>query len=221
MTRAPRPAVKVTTLLRTAAVVLTGTIAASEFAHWRSSKWYMPSHPPTSGPCALIVLGFPTRLNGEPHPVQIWRVDLAKRAFKALGASKVVFSGGPSKGRPAEAEAMAAYARRHWLPPDTIAVETAAVSTWQNIQFSLPLVNNYARVAIVSDPLHAARARRYMRAQDLEVANRLVSAGEYRLLEHCWLKIAFVVHEMYITARGTLRARSISGGASPTLPARL
>jgi uncharacterized SAM-binding protein YcdF (DUF218 family) len=217
VTRQAKPTVKVTTLLRTAAVMVAGTIAASEYAHWRSSKWYMPQHPPTSGPCALIVLGFPTRLNGEPHPVQVWRVDLARRAFDALGASRVVFSGGPSKGRPAEAEAMAAYARRKFMPPEAIEVETAATSTWQNVQFSLPLVNNYDRVAFVSDPLHAARARRYLRAQDPELANRLVSAGEYQLLEHCWLKIAFVAYEMYIALRGTLRATSISEGAPPTL----
>jgi vancomycin permeability regulator SanA len=212
-----RPAVGAWALLRTAGVVLAGTIVASEYAHWRSSKWYLPDDPPTSGPCALLVLGFPTRFNGEPHPVQIWRVDLARRAFNAMGASRVVFSGGPSKGRPAEAETMAAYARRNGIPPDVIEVETAATSTWQNVQFSLPLVRDYARVAFVSDPLHAARARRYLRAQDPDAANRLVSAGEYRLLEHCWLKIAFVAYEMYIALRGTLRAKSISETAPPTL----
>jgi vancomycin permeability regulator SanA len=217
VTGAARPEVSVGTLLRTAGVMVAGTIVASEYAHWRSSKWYLPDHPPSSGPCALVVLGFPTRFNGEPHPVQIWRVDLARRAFNALGVSKVVFSGGPSKGRPAEAEAMAAYARQNGIPPEVIEVETAATSTWQNVQFSLPLVRDYARVAFVSDPLHAARARRYLRAQDPELANRLVSAGEYQLLEHCWLKIAFVAYEMYIAVRGTLRAQSISEGAPPTL----
>jgi hypothetical protein len=199
------------------AAAVAGVVAASEYLHWRSSKWYLPVEQPSGGPCSLIVLGYPTRLNGEPRRAQVWRVQLAKRAFDELAATKVVFSGGPSKGRPAEGEAMAALAHRLGMPPDGVEVEIEARTTWQNVQFCLPLVGNSARVAIVSDPLHAARARRYLMAQDPEVGRRLVSAGEYQFMEHCWLKIPCLVHEIYVAVRGTLRANTIDEAVPPTL----
>jgi uncharacterized SAM-binding protein YcdF (DUF218 family) len=60
---------------------------------------------------------------------------------------------------------MASYAESVGVPAGLIETETRARSTWENIEYSLPLVDGFDRLAIVSDPLHAARARRYLIAQ--------------------------------------------------------
>jgi uncharacterized SAM-binding protein YcdF (DUF218 family) len=184
-----------------------GALVISETVHWRASKWYLPETAP-SGPAALIVLGFPTKSNGAVHPVQKWRVQVARRAYEQLGAQKVVFSGGPSKGRAAEADTMAAYAVSLGIPERVIETETHATSTWENVKFCLPLVSDFARLALVSDPLHAARARRYVRAQRPELGARLVSAGEYRPFEYRWWKIAFAAYEIHSAMPGSRRGRA-------------
>ena len=108
---------------------------------------------------------------------------------------------------------MAAYAQRLGVPKSAVATETRARSTWENVAFSQPLVDEYPRLAIVSDPLHAARARRYLWQQSPDLASRLVSAGEYRFLDHCWLKLLSAVYELYLAVA--------QDGESAAAPAQL
>ena len=65
---------------------------------------------------------------------------------------------------------MAAYAEVLGVPGQLVATELQATSTWENVEFSLPMVASFPRIAIVSDPLHASRARRFVRAQDPRLA---------------------------------------------------
>ena len=130
-----------------------GAVLLSETLHWRASKRFLAKENVPGG-CALIVLGFPARRDGSLHPIQKWRTGMAKRAFANLGAGRVVFSGGPSRGRPSEAATMAAYAVQLGVPATSVRTETKAMSTWQNIELSLPMVEGFDRLAIVSDPLH-------------------------------------------------------------------
>jgi vancomycin permeability regulator SanA len=181
-----------------------GTVVLSEALHWRASKMFL-SKEHVAGRCALIVLGFPARRDGRLHPIQKWRTEMAKRAFASLGAERIVFSGGPSRGRPSEAETMAAYAVQLGVPATSVRTETKAMSTWQNIELSLPMVDGFDRLAIVSDPLHAARGRRFVRAQRPDLAAHLVSAGEYRLLERSWLKVPTALYETYVAQYRRLR----------------
>jgi vancomycin permeability regulator SanA len=181
-----------------------GTVLLSEVLHWRASKRYLAKDN-MPGRCALIVLGFPARRDGRLHPIQKWRTDMAKRAFDSLGAGTIVFSGAPSRGRPSEAETMAAYAVQLGVPATSVRTETRAKSTWQNIELSLPMVEGFDRLAIVSDPLHAARGRRFVRAQRPDLAAHLVSAGEYKLFERWWLKVPTAVYETYVSQYRRLR----------------
>ena len=181
-----------------------GTVLLSEALHWRASKRYL-GNGPVPGPCALIVLGFPARRDGKLHPIQKWRTDIAKRAFATLGAERIVFSGGPSRGRPSEAETMAAYAVQLGVPAASARTESKAMSTWQNIELSLPMVEGFDRLAIVSDPLHAARGRRFVIAQRPGLAAHLVSADEYRLFERSWLKVPTALYETYVALHRRLR----------------
>ncbi len=196
--------------MRPAKAVLTvvfgalGAVVLSETLHWRASKKFLGKGNLT-GRGALVVLGFPARRDGRLHPIQKWRTEMAKRAFASLGAERIVFSGGPSRGRPCEAATMAAYALQLGVPATSVRTETKARSTWQNIELSLPMVEGFDRLAIVSDPLHAARGRRFVWAQRPDVAAHLVSAGEYRLFERWWLKVPTAIYETYVSQYRRLR----------------
>jgi uncharacterized SAM-binding protein YcdF (DUF218 family) len=144
---------------------------------------------------------------------------MAKRAMDLLGAELIVFSGSASRGRPAEGDAMAAYAAALGVPARLIATESRASTTWENVEYSLPLLHGFERLAFVSDPLHAARARRYLRAQRPDLAGALVSAGEYRVLERWWLKLPAAAYELLELYR-TRRSRRRSPFVPPPLTAR-
>jgi hypothetical protein len=200
--------VKLINALRWAALSSGGVVAASELLHWSASGWDLAATAP-HGRCALMVLGYPTKRSGDLRAVQRWRVEMAKRALDLLDAELIVFSGSASKGRPAEGDAMAAYATVLGVPARLIATESRASTTWENVEFSMPMLENFDRLAFVSDPLHAARARRYLRAQRPDLAGHLVSAGEYRFLERWWLKVpaaGYELLELYRTRRSMRRS---------------
>lgn len=175
------------------------SVALAEAAHWWASRRYLAHPPPLDGPGAssIIVLGYPPRRDGSIHPVARWRVKMALRALGRLGADTVVFSGGTREGRPSEASVMAATALSLGLPPAALRTEENASSTWENVALSLPLVAGCSRLAFISDPMHAARARKYAVQQQPELAAKLVSGGEYALFERWWLKFPTALHEAY------------------------
>lgn len=197
-------------LTATAAVVVVGGVALSELLHWRAGHRYLPAadegaHSPSSPPAAaggrargtaVIVLGYPPRPDGSIRPMARWRVEMAKRAYDRLAADIVVFSGGPHPGVPAEASVMTSSAAEMGIPAAAVRAETSALSTWQNIAFCIPMVENYGRLAVISDPMHAARGRRDLLAQRPDLAARLVSGGEYQFLERWWLKVPATAYEL-------------------------
>lgn len=151
----------------------------------------------------MIVLGFPSGRDGEPHPLQRWRTEIAVRSLAPGEDGRLVFTGGGPPGAPTEAEAMATYAREVLgVPAERIRLETAASTTWENIAFAQPFVESARTVAIASDPLHAARGRRYLLRQRPDLAARMVPADDYHLGDHVWLKVATTVYEL---ARPVLR----------------
>lgn len=104
---------------------------------------------PASGR-TLLVLGNPRR------SVQRWRVDVAVENLRP--GDVLVMSG---RG---EAPAMAAdAASRCGVDAARIVIEDAATTTWQNVQFSAPLIASGGEVLMISDPLHARRAASYWR----------------------------------------------------------
>ncbi|WP_373863896.1 YdcF family protein [Nocardia pseudobrasiliensis] len=176
----------------------------AEWLHWRASRRVFPKAEPApdGGAEAVVVLGFPIKRNGGVHPLQRWRCRIAARSMDSRRDGVMVFTGGAIKRDQPEAEAMARYARDVLgVPKDRIRIETAAGSTWQNIEFSIPLIEHATRIAIASDPMHAARARRYLRLQRPDLAARLAPAADYRFLEAWWLKVPTATHELAAIAR--------------------
>jgi vancomycin permeability regulator SanA len=168
------------------AAALAGVVA-SELAHFLAARSWPPEL--VGGPStALIVLGCPA--------MQRWRVDIAVRSLARVPHSQVVFTGAAWKRGRQEAVAMAAYARRCGVAEDAVLVEATSTSTWENIERALGLVGDVEQLAVVSDPLHAARGRRYVVAQRPELTARLVRADDFRFFEHPWLKVASVAYEL-------------------------
>lgn len=147
----------------------------------------------------LIVLGCPTSRHGRLSASQRWRVDIARRSLAAVGSAssvRVVFTGAAWKNGRAEAAAMAGHARELGMPEESIVVEDGSHTTWENIAFSLPLLEDVEQLAVVSDPLHAARGRRYLLAQRPELAGRLARADDYLAFERLPLKVASLAYEV-------------------------
>lgn len=182
------------------AATLVGT---AEWLHWRASRRFPCPIPGPAAPgdtYAVVVLGFPARADGSPHPLQIWRCRIAARSMTS--DARLVFTGGAVSGPWVEAEVMAAYARDVLgVPAAAIHTETRAENTWQNIEFTIPLIEHADRIAIASSPMHAARARRYLFQQRPDLAARLVPADDYHPLEAWWLKLPTAAHELAAVAR--------------------
>jgi hypothetical protein len=82
-----------------------------------------------------------------------------------------------------EAELMACYAREVLGYQGELAVDTTSRSTWENVQNAIPLIEDAARITIVSHSLHAEKARTYLHRLRPDLAARLVRGKDYRFGE--------------------------------------
>ncbi len=187
-----------------------------EIVHWRASRRHLP--PPDRRPPvtplnepdhtdhaveALIVLGF-SATAATLHPMARWRCAIAARTRDPRRRGIVVFSG-RGRSRLAEAEMMSTYACDVLgLPRDEVLVESTSMTTWENLVHSLPLVEDAEVIRVVSAPVHAARARRYVHELRPDLAARLAPADDYRFGEHLWMKVECVAYEWLLAARQLL-----------------
>jgi uncharacterized SAM-binding protein YcdF (DUF218 family) len=182
-------------------------VAAAELLHWQASHGLLTAGPaPAAASEAVVVLGYPTPRSGRLHPLQRWRVEIGVRSMRPGRDSRLVFTGAGKPGRPSEAEVMSAYAQeRFGVPADQIVLEREARNTQQNVELSMRLVDGVQVVTFASDPLHAARARRY--ALELLPAGsvRLETGQGYRVLDRPLLKVATAAYELFLAARDARR----------------
>jgi hypothetical protein len=106
-------------------------LAFGEVQAWRTSRADYPTAPtagPASGRDVVLVLGFRSRADGRLNALQAWRTRIAVRS--APPDALFVFSGGTVRGTEPEAVVMARHATvRLGVPPDAVAIESAAEST--------------------------------------------------------------------------------------------
>ena len=178
-------------------------VAGSEWVHWKASRRYLGADsgadpgPASGDSAAVIVLGCPSRRDGRPRAVQRWRCQIAARSAEPGHPTQMIFTGAATREGPSEAEVMSGYARDVLgVPGDELVLENRARTTWQNVAFTLPLAENADVIKIASDPLHAARARRYVRAQRPDLAPRVRAAADYRFGDHIPLKVATAAYEL-------------------------
>lgn len=120
---------------------------------------------------AVLVLG---HADAGPRAGRINRRRIA-RGLAALEADGVlIVSGGAVAGRRSEARLLADAARDAGYR-GLIALEEASRSTWENMANSQALLEPRARIVIVSEPVHAAKARALLAAQRPDLAARLVA----------------------------------------------
>jgi uncharacterized SAM-binding protein YcdF (DUF218 family) len=185
-------------------------LLASEYLHWQASRRYLPS---AAGHCStgtetVLVLGYPSR-TPNLHPMQIWRTDIAVRSIDRQHG-QLLFSGGTRTGPRCEAETMAEYAQdRHGLRPDQARLERRALTTWQNIAYSLPELEDARTIKIASSPMHAARARSYLLQQRPDLGLRLRKADDYRIGERPLWKLATVAYYLGLSIRTAVGHRKI------------
>ena len=95
--------------------------------------------------------------------------------------------GGAVSGPVPEADVMENYARaRGYAGP--IRLDRESRSTLQNIENAIPLIEDAASVAIVSNSVHALKGRILLRELRPDLADRLVRGADYRFGEQILVK---------------------------------
>jgi hypothetical protein len=173
-------------------IVSAAVIAAAlwgEFEHWRSSRRRMGTRPGESGTGeAILVLGYRNR-GTRANAMNRWRVRAGLRSCPPWpGPSRLVLCGGAVGGSVAEAELMARYARESCGYAGELITEARSQSTWENVQNAIPMIEDADRIKIVSNSLHAEKARFYLREHRPDLAERLVPARDYRFGELILIK---------------------------------
>lgn len=181
-------------LRRTAAIAAevlvaaaSGVLAWGELLHWRASRRGLGDARPDAGRQAVVVLGY-RNAGTRANLINRGRVRAGIRSVDTRAAESVlVLCGGAVAGGISEAQIMAAEARRQGYT-GPIRLETRSRTTWENIAFAAPLIENAERIAVVSDSMHAEFAREYLHEQRPDLAARLVRGSDYRFGESILIK---------------------------------
>ena len=122
----------------------------------------------------LLVMGA-AQYNGTPSPAFKRRLDGALELYQMGCAPRIVVTGGKREGdRTTEGESGARYLQAQGVPEAALASETKSRTSFENLQFSLPLLRgdtgsqdtgSQNTVLIVTDDMHAYRS--YWLAQHL------------------------------------------------------
>ncbi|MCU4671762.1 YdcF family protein [Microbacterium fluvii] len=199
-----------------AALVGASALLAAEALTWMDSRRGYPHHPIVAldGDDVVLVLGFRSSRRGGVNAVQRWRTRIAVRSVPDPTAATFVFSGAAVRGGRSEAAVMADYAvDRLGVPRERVVLEEQAETTWQNIDFALPLLRRARTIRIASNTAHARRARRYLAAQAPELVGRLATTRDFMLFELGALRIALVAYDLgagRVAARRPEVAESVS-----------
>lgn len=102
--------------------------------------------------------------------------------------SVLVLCGGTVAGENAEADLMARYARVERGFTGPILLDRTSSSTWENIQNAIPLIEQADAIKIVSNSLHAEKARAYLWKLRPDLAVRLRRGKDYRIGEITFVK---------------------------------
>lgn len=178
---------------------LLSLMAISEIICYTSSL--LAPSPPKSRNCAVLVLGYPSKNDGTPSPVQELRVKLGVKTYRQNSCSIIVFSGSAVANKIIEAQTMFMLAVKLGVEPKKIIQETRARNTWENIKFSIPLVEKYNLLLIVSDSIHPYRGRRYLCKQRPDTCNRTFVVVSYEPFSLLLWKVAAVGHELFAWIR--------------------
>lgn len=165
-----------------------------EWTNWRASRRFTART--TGGSEAVLVLGY-RNSGARANAMNRWRVRAGLRSIDPDAAgSRLILSGGACAGPHSEAALMAGYAIGVRGYRGELVLEEHSHSTWQNIEFAIHHLEDADRIKIVSLPVHAAQARRYLARQRPDLMPRLTRGGEYRFGEWMPLKPLVTLHTL-------------------------
>ncbi|MFE3186037.1 YdcF family protein [Streptomyces violascens] len=200
--------------MRRRAGLATAGVAALAWGEWLNWRWSRALVGNRGGAVeAVVVLGY-RNPRTTPNFINRWRVRAGIRSAATDSArdTRVIFSGGATSSRQAEAHLMADFAKSVLAFDGTVLLEDQSRTTWENIAHVIPLLEDVDRIKIVSHPAHALKARAYLRRQRPDLAERLVRADDYRPGEWILVKPLLALYGLW-TLRG-LKAdeRKLLGG---------
>lgn len=184
-----------------------------EWTNWRASRRCVGTA--TGGSEAVLVLGYRNR-GGRANAMNRWRVRAGLRSLDPAAAGSIlVLSGGACAGPRSEAALMADYATGVRGYRGALTLEEQSRSTWQNVEFAIPYLEDADRIKIVSLPVHAEKARRYLVRQRPDLAHRLTRGAEYRFAE--WMPLKPLVTLYAYAKRQHDPAGSVPHSGCPTM----
>ncbi|MCI5138765.1 MAG: YdcF family protein [Candidatus Electrothrix sp. AR1] len=154
--------------------------------------------------CVVLVFGWPTEEDGTLHPMQRFRVKAGVAAYHQQQCRQIIFSGGAAQNKYVEGQTMAAYARTLGVQKNAITVEPNAHTTWENLGCSAIYLETAERVFLVSDSLHAHRAKRYACRQNPSLCTKSIAAGANPPAALFGWKVLNAVHELIDWGRDAL-----------------
>lgn len=144
-------------LAATAGVAL--LLGWAEVIHWRASWRRLGPTACPDGSEAVVVLGVRNR-GARANYLNRFRVRAGVRSISPTARDSVlVLCGGAVAGPQTEADLMARYARDELGYDGPLHLDRDSQSTWENISNAIPLIEDADVIKIVSNSLHAERAR--------------------------------------------------------------
>lgn len=97
---------------------------------------------------------------------------------------RILISGGSAQEAPSEASLYGKALVGMGVPEASITLEERSLNTWQNAQFSQPLINDTESVSIITNGLHARRSQVYFR--HFGVNANVISADHFPIQLSPW-----------------------------------
>jgi uncharacterized SAM-binding protein YcdF (DUF218 family) len=165
-----------------------GVVAWAEVVHWQSSWRRLGGQVGARRTAeAVVVLGYRDR-GTRANYINRYRVRAGLRSQDRHATQTVlVLCGGRVGGHVAESEMMSQYARESGYK-GAIRLDSESTTTWENIRNAIPLLEGMDTIKIVSNSLHAEKARAHLWALRPDLAERLQHGEEHRFGEIAWVK---------------------------------
>jgi uncharacterized SAM-binding protein YcdF (DUF218 family) len=128
--------------------------------------------------------------------------------LRAFQCGTLVLSGGAAHNAFVEADAMAEIARQLGVADDRIVPERRARDTWENVAFSLPVLEGRGALYVVSEALHARRGARYLCEQRPDLCARVQPVAAPLPL---WWKAPAAAYELWKWLRDRETPRGTPG----------
>lgn len=162
--------------------------AFGEITHRRASWSEVGTGHRPSRVEAIVVLGY-RNAGARANHLNRYRMRAAIRSIDPRAwESVLVICGGAVAGSIAEADLMERFARDELGYAGRVVLDRTSTTTWENIENAIPLIEDADSITIVSNSIHAQKARLYLRSMRPDLARRLSRGGDHRLGELPFVK---------------------------------